>query len=202
MDAKISMEFLISQMNKFCKGVPEENSECKNIMNTFNTSFNQLENKLESRAGFCSVIGYCQSGEDMATMKEMMRNVFDNMGSLLPSLGFGMGGNPLDMTSQCSFCSDCMKNIKNTLKNVTTSGMPDEDITPMLKDGFAIYCRSMKKGDVVEKVCKRIYNGMESIQRTIVSSSSTSSSQSTTTESPTEETAADEFGLCKHFDMC
>ena len=32
--------------------------------------------------------------------------------------------------------------------------MPDEDITPMLKDGFAIYCRSMKKGDVVEKVVR------------------------------------------------
>eukprot|EP00111_Clytia_hemisphaerica_P012939 TCONS_00038001-protein len=204
MDAKISMEFLIAQMNKFCEGVPEENPKCKTIIKTFNTSFSQLESKLESRASFCSVIGYCQSEEDKSTMKEMMKQVFGNMGSFLPSLGLGIGGNPLDKESQCSFCSDCMKNIKNTLKNVTSTGMPEEDITPMLKDGFAIYCRSMKKGDVVEKVCKRIYNGMESIQRTIISTSSTRPTPSTTIETPTEENVAadDEFGLCKDFDMC
>ena len=82
-----------------------------------------------------------------------------------------------DATTECSFCYSSMQNIKATLNKVSnmktatsaritaaskitkseaatkvTSKM--DEMTPALKEGFAIYCHSQRSGETVKKVVR------------------------------------------------
>lgn len=113
-------------------------------------SFNQLEDKLESRAGFCSLIGIVK----VKKTKTQWRIWWSKSSIIGRPLVFRNGWKSLDMTSQCSFCSDCMKH-QEYLKNAS-SGNARRRLDSVAVEGWLCNLLLLpKKGDVVEKVCKR-----------------------------------------------
>ena len=85
------------------------------------------------------------------------------------------GDDVLPTPEKCAFCSKSMQSIKKTLARVTNSTATKkttktleekalqmkERVTPALREGFAIYCHSQRKGKAIQKVVKFISNRVE-----------------------------------------
>lgn len=159
--AKISMEYLVETMHKFCKELPESKSKCMKILVVFNTSFVRLEQKLLV-TDLCPTLGYCGNNKTDAIIQDMSKVEIPGFGGkLFPSFPnvwkkFSFG---------CQFCQKCIDNIQRTLKYANETNT--EDVIPALKDGFSIYCHSQGDGQQVTQVCKTISNGMETIQKVV-----------------------------------
>lgn len=187
-NVKKSISYLIEQINTFCTGVTEQQEECFEIIDIFKTSFENLDKRMEATDELCNRIGYCVEEEKEFPWKNMMKHMMTRAESLFPSILDGdLFGSPLS----CNFCKTCMKNINSTMKVINANSTNIEENTPVLKDGFAIFCRSQKTGDEVKQVCKRIYNGMETIQKTLIS------------KKEMEDGSNDDMSaICKEFKMC